>query len=244
MNWVNIKLLTTSIFIMKKLKFYIPVIAILCAGIVFSTTSCVDDSESQSVTQLRGAHAEQMKAEATLALARAEAEKIVATATAAVKNAEAKKLEAEAAWKAAETDYDKARWKLELAKLDAEVANAISIAEAELEANKLKLLQAQQKLQEEMAKVQIEDPALKAALLAYQEAIVEINGYTRTMSAKKIGVIKDKKLLVGIKANNKAALDELVVNTNRDIAKLDMDIVDYTKQLKSWEDLFVSIGQV
>ena len=59
----------------------------LVASPVF--TSCVDNEESPSVTQLRGAKAEQLKAAAALAQAQAAAETTLANAEAALKDAQA-----------------------------------------------------------------------------------------------------------------------------------------------------------
>ncbi|MDU1892473.1 MAG: hypothetical protein E6767_17450 [Dysgonomonas sp.] len=225
---------------MRKLKFYLPVLALTCTGIVFTTTSCVDDSESQSVVELRGAKAEYWKAEAAHQIAQGEAAKIIATAEAALKNAEAKRIEIETAKIAAETEQDKQRFELELKELEATTAALIKQAEADLEKHKLALLQAEQALKEEMAKADAEDPALKGAILAYQDAISEVNDYSIQLAGKKIELLKDEKLLVSLKANKKDALDELTRKTERNIADLNAAIEGYSAELKSWEDLLLT----
>ena len=66
----------------------------LVASPVF--TSCVDSEESASVTQLRGAKAEQLKAAAALAQAQAAAEAVEAEAYAAFQKAQAAYYQAQA----------------------------------------------------------------------------------------------------------------------------------------------------
>ena len=71
----------------KKLFAMYALVGALVASPVF--TSCVDDSESTSVSALRGAKAEQLKAAAALANAQAAAETTLANAEAQFKAAEA-----------------------------------------------------------------------------------------------------------------------------------------------------------
>ena len=73
----------------------------LVASPVF--TSCVDDSESASVTALRGAKSEQLKSIAALNNAKAQAETTLAQAEAALKAAQAEYQNALAEAKKAET---------------------------------------------------------------------------------------------------------------------------------------------
>ncbi len=89
--------------------------ALLVCGMGATITSCVDDTESASVTALRNAKAEQMKAKADLDKANAEAAIITANATktaqealAAYYQAQAAAQEADAAYKNALTDQAKA----------------------------------------------------------------------------------------------------------------------------------------
>ena len=97
----------------------------LVASPVF--TSCVDNEESPSVTQLRGAKAEQLKAAAALAQAQAAAETTLANAEAALKDAEAAYQNALAEAKKAETANQEEmtkqaqeRFALEIAQLEAQ----------------------------------------------------------------------------------------------------------------------------
>ena len=97
----------------------------LVASPVF--TSCVDNEESASVTQLRGAKAEQLKAAAALAQAQAAAETTLANAEAALKAAQAEYQNALAEAKKAETANQEEmtkqaqeRFALEIAQLEAQ----------------------------------------------------------------------------------------------------------------------------
>ena len=97
----------------------------LVASPVF--TSCVDNEESPSVTQLRGAKAEQLKAAAALAQAQAAAETTLANAEAALKAAQAEYQNALAEAKKAETANQEEmtkqaqeRFALEIAQLEAQ----------------------------------------------------------------------------------------------------------------------------
>ena len=72
-------------------KKFIAVYALMAVLALGSTTltSCVDDNESASVTAIRNAKADQLKALAALSNAQAEAAKIQAEAEAALRNAQA-----------------------------------------------------------------------------------------------------------------------------------------------------------
>ena len=111
---------------MKKNFFAIyALVGALVASPVF--TSCVDDSESASVTALRGAKAEQLKSIAALNNAKAQAETTLAQAEAALKAAEAEYKNALAEAEKAEaanieemTKQAQERFALEIAKLEAQ----------------------------------------------------------------------------------------------------------------------------
>ncbi len=151
-----------------------------------SLGACVDDSETQSVTDVRNAKAEQLKAAADLAAAQAdatktqadaqkalaeaqaefqkaqaEAAKTQAAAEAALKEAEAAKLEAEAAVKKAEAEKIAAEAAVELAKAE-QIAAQTEAEKAQAEAN---LKKAQAEADQAMAaaqKAQAQADAAKA----------------------------------------------------------------------------------
>ena len=98
-------------------------IAVLLGAL--SLGACVDDNESQSVTDLRSAKAEQLRALANLSNAQAEAETIRANAEAALKEAQAAYKQALADQEDAETDFLRQKYTMLLEKLEAEYAEAI-----------------------------------------------------------------------------------------------------------------------
>ena len=114
---------------MKKNFFAIyALVGALVASPVF--TSCVDDSESASVTALRGAKAEQLKSIAALNNAKAQAETTLAQAEAALKAALAAQEQAIAEKEAAEAAIKELELKMKQDKYDAELAAALAQAQA------------------------------------------------------------------------------------------------------------------
>ena len=101
----------------------------LVASPVF--TSCVDDSESASVTALRGAKAEQLKSVAAMNNAEAQAKLIYANAEAQLKAAEAALKQAQADCEAAEAKIKELEAQLKEDAYDAELAAKLAQAEAE-----------------------------------------------------------------------------------------------------------------
>ena len=101
----------------------------LVASPVF--TSCVDDSESASVTALRGAKAEQLKSVAAMNNAEAQAKLIYANAEAQLKAAEAALMQAQADYEAAEAKIKELEAQLKEDAYDAELAAKLAQAEAE-----------------------------------------------------------------------------------------------------------------
>ena len=115
---------------MKKKFFAIyALVGALVASPVF--TSCVDDSESASVTALRGAKAEQLKSIAALNNAKAQAETTLAQAEAALMAAQAAQQQALADKAAAEAKVKELEAKLAQDKYDAELAAALAQAQAD-----------------------------------------------------------------------------------------------------------------
>ena len=93
-----------------------------------SLGACVDDNESQSVTDLRGAKAAQLEALANLYNAQAEAERIIADAEAALKQAKAQYQAALATAKEQETAQLAEKHAIEIEKLRAQAEEAIALA--------------------------------------------------------------------------------------------------------------------
>lgn len=236
---------------MKKLKFCIPVLALMLTGIVFSTTSCVDDSESQSVTDIRSAQAEKIKAEAALATAQAKAAEIMATAEAALKaaeaekvKAEAKKLEAEAAYQSAQTEIEKTKAEiaLQIAQENLKVAKAaaekaIKQAEYDLAQMKVEAEAELLRLQNLLDKMKNEDPVLKDAINNYSLFIGEVNTKKTQIAERNLELAKQKAL-----KNDKAASAEEQAATqikyiNEDIDRLSKFIAENEIQIANWTTL-------
>ena len=241
---------------MRKLKFYVPVLAIVCAGIVFSTTSCVDDSESQSVTNLRGARAEQMKAEAALATAQAEAAKIVAVADAALKNAQAdaakaqaKLTEAEAAHQAAKTEADKEKWAAEIdaakeAAREAKAAADLAVKDAEYKLEQMKI-QAEMdllNLQNELAKLKNDDPVLTDAINKYSSFIGEVNTKKTQIAKKNLDLTKMNALLADKTASEEELAATQIKYKNEQIADVKEAIESNKIEIANWNVLLAKGG--
>lgn len=114
---------------MKKI-FFLTGVA-LCA--LTLATSCVKDNESASVTSLRNAKTEQIKAAAELAKAQAAAATLTAQADANFKNAQAEYQKAQAAYYAAQAERQQLENAIREAEMDAEkaeIAERIALAEA------------------------------------------------------------------------------------------------------------------
>jgi hypothetical protein len=115
---------------MRKIKIFLTTLAI--AGVLFATSSCVDDSESASVTKVRDAKAAQLQAKATLDNAtataeavRAEAARITAAAAETLANANKLLIEARADQIKAQTEAEKLVAEQKLLQLQSDVALAI-----------------------------------------------------------------------------------------------------------------------
>ena len=99
-----------------------------------SLGACVDDNESQSVTDLRGAKAKQLEALANLYNAQAAAEEITSQAEAKYKEAQARYKEALAAEKEFETQKAKEQYERDLEAINLEAQNRL--LEAQIQAKK------------------------------------------------------------------------------------------------------------
>ena len=141
----------------------------MMAAVLFGAMTlgaCVDNQESQSVTDIRDAKTEELKSQAALNNAAAEAAKVMANAEAALMAAEAEYQKALAEQVAAETEL------LEVEKQLAEVE--VAIREAELEAALTELEAAKAELEATKADVQARIAASLAAKAA-AEAQLEVD---------------------------------------------------------------------
>lgn len=178
---------------MKKTTIVMSAISLMALGAI--STSCVKDNESQSVTEIRNAKAEQLKAMATLSKAQAEAALINANATKVLMEAQAQLALAEAAFKQAEADGEQV--KVEEAKLAYEKAKAtaqleIDAAIARAEAAKI---QAQATLIAAKAAADaaaLENPYLTALIGKYSMSVTDLNNASSLLTMAKTQLIQDK----------------------------------------------------
>lgn len=146
--------------------------AVVVAGLTMGLTSCVDNVESASVTNIRNAKTEQLKSLAALNNANAQAALILANAEAAAQAANQAYLEAQAALLAAQADYEAAQ--AELIRAQAALLDAQTEAERAKLEYELKLLQAElDKMAQELAAAEAEADA-KAKLLEAELKGIEI----------------------------------------------------------------------
>lgn len=127
--------------------------------------ACVDDNESQSVTDVRNAKAEQLKSIAAMNNAEAQAKIIYAEADAKIKEQEAALKKAQADKAAAEAEVAKLKAQMDAAAYDAELAARLAQAEKKKANAEAKLAS----IQGEAEKYQLE---LKARIAVLQKELL------------------------------------------------------------------------
>jgi len=254
---------------MKKIRYYVS--ALLVAGIlVFNTTSCVDDSESQSVTEIREAKSEQLRAEAALANAQAKAEEIRANADAALAQAQAaqaisqaKLIEAEAEqalanarFTEAQTETERSKAQIEKAKADIELAKAeqelkqlqvqteLAIKQAEADLEKLKLETEAEliRLQTALEQLKNDDPILEEAINKYKLFIGQVNGLKLQIAQKELDLTKKTALLADTKAGMSNAATNQIKGLNSSIEQYQKDIAKLNINITNWKTLRSKAG--
>ncbi len=183
-------------------KKFIAVYALMAVLALGSTTltSCVDDNESASVTAIRNAKAEQLKALAALSNAQAEAAKIQAEAEAALKNAQAE-------WKKEQTEEAKQKFAIKIEVIKAQAER--DIAEAKKQA-----------LEYEKQIWDNADDKIQAMVSDYQTALNKVISTKEELIEAKIDYAHfevDSTLA-------EAKYKEFVIDQNRTIAQNEADI--------------------
>lgn len=183
-------------------KKFIAVYALMAVLALGSTTltSCVDDNESASVTAIRNAKAEQLKALAALSNAQAEAAKIQAEAEAALKNAQAE-------WKKEQTEEAKQKFAIKIEVIKAQAER--DIAEAKKQA-----------LEYEKQIWDNADAKIQAMVSDYQTALNKVISTKEELIEAKIDyahIEVDSTLA-------EAKYKEFVIDQNRTIAQNEADI--------------------
>ena len=200
---------------MKKVLF---IVAAAIAA-TFSMTSCVETNESASVTALREAKAEQLRALAEAERTRAAADSILAAAQAAWYQAQAEYQQAQAAWQDVQTE--EAAFELEKAR---------ALYEAELEAI---LLEAQNRLLE----AQKDHNDKMNALLT--QATDKLKELYRTY-ATEVNTLNSLKVQLNSANASLAQLENDLITTEEyvrsEVAILERDIASYEAQLSVWQN--------
>lgn len=183
----------------KKFTAVYALMAVLALGST-TLTSCVDDNESASVTAIRNAKAEQLKALAALSNAQAEAAKIQAEAEAALKNAQAE-------WKKEQTEEAKQKFAIKIEVIKAQAER--DIAEAKKQA-----------LEYEKQIWDNADAKIQAMVSDYQTALNKVISTKEELIEAKIDYAHfevDSTLA-------EAKYKEFVIDQNRTIAQNEADI--------------------
>lgn len=158
---------------------------VLICAMGFGMISCVESEESQSVTELRNAKAEQLKALVNLYNAQAEAARITAQAEAALKAAEAAYQQALADGKEQDNKQAAELFALELEKIKATY-------EAEIMRQKGLLAQYEKTLMDNLAKL---ETSLEAQLISLYNTY---SSYATTLNTAKENLIDAKSQLVKV----------------------------------------------
>lgn len=159
--------------------------------------SCVDDNESQSVTNIRNAKAEQLQAMAALANAQADAATITANAEAAYKTALAAYQNALAAGKENETEEAKQRFAAELQNIQ---------LRAQLEMEQLKLQIEQEKAAAANWQIQNASSELKNLYNRYASEVSVLANLNQMLASAKSNLVMAENNLVSAEAYNKAQI--------------------------------------
>ena len=188
----------------------------LVASPVF--TSCVDDSESASVTALRGAKAEQLSALATLQKAQAEAAKVTADAEKAYNEAWAEYYKAQANSSNASADKILQEMEQAKAKFEYEIAYIKADYEKKIAEAKKAALKAEQDILENA------EARLATLYTNYSSAVNTLNDLKYQKAEKEM-------LLTEYEAGA-VALDEVILQKKND---LEAQIAEAEAQIKAWE---------
>lgn len=183
-------------------KKFIAVYALMAVLALGSTTltSCVDDNESASVTAIRNAKAEQLKALAALSNAQAEAAKIQAEAEAALRNAQAE-------WQKEQTEEAKQKFAVQIEVIKAQAERDIALAKKDA-------LQYEKEIWENA------DAKIQAMVSDYQSALQDVIDTKEELIEAKIDYAHfevDSTLA-------EAKYKEFVIDQNRTIAQNEADI--------------------
>jgi hypothetical protein len=230
---------------MRKIKIFLTMLAV--AGVLFATSSCVDDSESASVTKLRAdrsalltAQANLAQAEITLRNAQAEALQIQAAAEALRAQSEKDLRDAQIAQTNAQTAEESARAAENLKRLVSDVERQIAENEAELKRLEIQLqvdlaaLNAQAKIAtataNEVVRVQ-----LGGLLTEYNLVLVAINNTKTNLARNAISLAREELELNGYKADSANFVDRYIRQQKIQLANNESNIAANKEAILQWQ---------
>ncbi len=239
---------------MRKIKIYVSVLMVL--GASFAFTSCVDDSESSSVKEVREAYANQLKAQAELSKAQIEASKIKAEAEALLIQAQIDQVksqtklnDANAALLIAQTDVEKKKAEADQLVAAEELKSIQARVKLELEEYKYKLEQVQIVAEIEMLKLQAEldksknqqDEVLNKAINDYKVYIGEVNSLKKSLAKAELDLVYQKAILSDLKSATDANTESSIRLYNNWILNTEAQIVNDKKLIASWNQILTNI---
>lgn len=192
--------------------------------------ACVDDNESQSVTDVRNAKAEQLKSIAAMNNAEAQAKVTLANADAALKAAEAAQKKALADKAAAEAKIAELQAKMAEASYDAELAAQLAKAEAAKKEAEYQLAVSQANIDRLVVTLKTDLAVLQNQLLQAQLDLKDKEGVVADAQLKEM---KDL-------ANRYATVLSAYALKSQDAINKRADITAYEAELKDWEVLKAS----
>lgn len=201
--------------------------------------SCVDDKESASVTNLRQAKAEQLKALGEAAKTQADAQAAAANAYAQVQAAQAKLLAAQEAAQLAQTQIEKDKAAAEIQRLQDELAANIARTNAEIEKIKAEAEEVNVRNQQQLLQNQKEQTTELTSLLSqYSNATTTLVGDQRNLVVAQNNLAAWEADLVSWEELR----PERIAAKQKQIADKTQEIADNDAQLATLEQYYGNIA--
>jgi hypothetical protein len=223
---------------MRKIKIFLTMLAV--AGVLFATSSCVDDSESASVTDLRAKKSALLQAQANAAGVLAAAEALKADAELLRAQGEKAVNDAQAAQILAKTEAEKLKAEQDLLKLTSDVALAIAKNTASKDslerqaAINLLALDAQLKIAQATANLAVKDTLAKL-VAHYVTATKDLNEAKFSVISKSIELTEKKFALELFTVDSTKFVNNAYITANNDLVKQQALLVAKQKSLAEWE---------
>lgn len=222
----------------------------------FAFTSCVDDSESSSVKEIREAYANQLKAQSELLKAQLEADKIKGAVEVLLMEAQVEQVksqtklnEANAALAIAQTEGEKKKAESDQLIAAEELKSLQAKVKYEIEEYKYKLEQVQIVAEIEMLKLKAEldkaknqqDEVLNKAVNDYKVYIGEVNLLKKTLAQAELNLVYDKAVLADLKITTEANTQASIRLYNDWIVNLESRIANDKKRIASWNQILTNV---